>query len=212
MGQNNVQTLQRAIMEIAQQEVQGILDEAKTKAASIKRQAEREAQGESAHVLEEARQTAQTLVDQAAAKAQLEARMLQLDRRERLLARTFDAVRQRLPALVQQPDYAGTVKHLIGEAVAYLGEPAYIIEMDAATRAIADDAFLQALGAELGVNLEYAAEESASPEHKTFEGIGVVLTTADGHQRYDNTLEARLTRMQDRLRTAVYHILMEDAS
>ena len=39
-------------------------------------------------------------------------------------------------------------------------------------------------------------------------GTGVVLVTADGHRRYDNTLETRLSRMQAALRTPVYHILM----
>ena len=42
-------------------------------------------------------------------------------------------------------------------------------------------------------------------------GTGVVLVTADGHRRYDNTLETRLGRMQAALRTPVYHILMGEA-
>lgn len=213
MGQNNVQTLQRAIMEIAQQEIQGILDEAKAKAESIKKQAQDKAQAEGAGILEEARQTAETLVNQAAAKAQLEAQMLKLRRREHLLEQTFDTVRQRLRTLAQRPDYADTVKQLVREAVTYLGEDTFVVEADPVTRAILSEDFLKDLAEELGVSLKLASPETNPPTEPTpFEGTGVVLTTDNGHRRYDNTLEARLARMQDELRTAVYHILMEDAS
>ena len=41
-------------------------------------------------------------------------------------------------------------------------------------------------------------------------GTGIILATPDGRRRYDNTFETRLARMEDGLRTAVYHILMED--
>ena len=39
-----------------------------------------------------------------------------------------------------------------------------------------------------------------------------MLETPDGHRRYDNTLETRLARMKDDLRTPIYHILMGDAA
>ncbi len=213
IGQNNVQALQRAIMEIAQQEVQTILSEAKATVAGIEKRAQEKAQAESAHILEEAQQSAKTLVDQAAAKAQLEAQMLKLRRREHLLEHTFDVVRQQLRTIPQRPDYADIVKHLIREAVTYLDEQTFTLEADAVTRALLSEAFLKDLAEELGVSLELAPlEESPSTRREPFEGTGVALTTDNGHRRYDNTLEARLTRMQDDLRTAVYHILVEEAS
>jgi vacuolar-type H+-ATPase subunit E/Vma4 len=212
IGQNNVQALQRAIMEIAQQEVQTILSEAKATVAGIEKRAQERVQVESAHILEEAQQNAKTLVAQAAAKAQLEAQMLKLRRREHLLEHTFDVVRQRLRTIPQRPDYADIVKHLIREAVTYLDEQTFTLEADAVTRALLSEAFLKDLAEELGVSLELAPLEESPSIREPFEGTGVALTTDDGHRRYDNTLEARLTRMQDDLRTAVYHILVEEAS
>ncbi len=37
---------------------------------------------------------------------------------------------------------------------------------------------------------------------------GVLIETSDQRLRYDNTLETRLNRMQNSLRTFVYHLLM----
>jgi vacuolar-type H+-ATPase subunit E/Vma4 len=65
-----------------------------------------------------------------------------------------------------------------------------------------DGQVLTDLGQELAVQLELG-----EPLER---GTGVVIVTADGHRRYDNTLETRLDRMQAGLRTPVYHILMGD--
>lgn len=42
-------------------------------------------------------------------------------------------------------------------------------------------------------------------------GLGVMVETQDGHRQFDNTLETRLRRMKETLRSPVYHILMGEA-
>ena len=42
-------------------------------------------------------------------------------------------------------------------------------------------------------------------------GTGAVVETPDGHINYDNTLETRLARLQNSLRSPVYHILMGES-
>lgn len=201
--QDKVQVLERTIMEIAQQEVQAILDEARAKADSLKKQAEIKAETESDHILAEAQHTAKEFLSQAVAKAQLEAQMLKLQRREHVLMRTFDEARQRLTTIPQRPDYTGIVRRLISEAATYMGDEAFIVQADAATDRVLDDAFLADLAAQLNVHLERGPHLE--------EGTGIVLTTPDGHRRYDNTLGTRLTRVQDNVRTAVFHILAGEA-
>ena len=39
-------------------------------------------------------------------------------------------------------------------------------------------------------------------------GIGVVVDASEGRLHYDNTLETRLNRLQNVLRSSVYHVLM----
>jgi V/A-type H+-transporting ATPase subunit E len=202
IGRDKVQALEQAIMEIAQREAQAILDEAKAKADSIRKQAQIDADIENDHVRQEAQQVAALRIDQAIAKAQLEAQMLKLQRREQLLTHTFDKVREQLATIPQRPNYASIVQHLISEAASYLGDEAFVIHTDAATTQLMDDAFLADLAQTLNVRLERGAQLET--------GTGIVLSTSNGHRRYDNTLETRLTRLQDDVRTTVYHILAGD--
>lgn len=204
IGQDKVQALERAIMEIAEEEAQVILDEARAKADSIHRQAQDKAEIESEHIREEARQTAQNLLDQTRAKAQLAAQMLKLRRREQVLTHTFDKVRQRLATLPQQPDYADIVRRLIREAATYMGDSAFIVQADTATERVLDNAFLEDITQQLNVRFERGPQLE--------EGTGIVLTTPDGHRRYDNTLETRLTRVQDSVRSTVFHMLAGDTA
>ena len=43
------------------------------------------------------------------------------------------------------------------------------------------------------------------------QGTGLIVETEDGRRQYDNTLETRLGRLQDTLRSPVYHLLMGEA-
>jgi vacuolar-type H+-ATPase subunit E/Vma4 len=43
------------------------------------------------------------------------------------------------------------------------------------------------------------------------QGTGVIVQTEDGRLQYDNTLETRLSRLKNALRSPVYHILMGEA-
>ncbi|MBN2393016.1 MAG: hypothetical protein JXR84_19960, partial [Anaerolineae bacterium] len=133
---------------------------------------------------------------------QLEAQMLKLRRREHVLMRTFDEARQRLTTIPQRSDYPDIARRLISEAATFMGDEAFVIRADAATDRVLDDAFLADLVEQLNVHLERGPQLD--------EGTGIVLTTLDGHRRYDNTLETRLTRIQDNVRTTVFHILAGD--
>jgi len=201
--QEKIQVLESTIMEIAQQEAQAILDEARAKADSLRSQAEAKAAVESERILAAARQTVEKLIDQATAKAQLEAQMLKLQRREQALQRALAKARLRLATIPERPDYADIVRRLISEAVTYMGDAAFVIRADAATQRVLDQILLADLAQQLNVQLE------SGPQLE--EGTGIVLTTPDGRRRYDNTLETRLARIQEDVRTPVYHILAGDA-
>ena len=199
--QDNIQTLTSAIMAEAQQEAQQVLAEAEVKAAEIRRQAEARASSESAERLQLAEEEVNTLRIHTAAAAQLDAQTLKLRKREQLLLRVFDQARRQLPTLPQSEAYAAIVRDLTREAIKALSvEGDVVLHADAATQALLDSALQAELEQELGVHLTVG-----SPLEKA---IGIIAETPEGHRKYDNTMEARLTRMQERLRTPVYQILM----
>ena len=130
--------------------------------------------------------------------------MLRLQRREQVLTHTFDEAHQRLATIPQRADYPDIARRLISEAVSTIGDEAFVVQADAATNRVLNDAFLEDLAEHLNIHLERGSQLA--------EGTGIVLMTPDGHRRYDNTLETRLTRIQDNIRTAVFHILAGDTA
>jgi vacuolar-type H+-ATPase subunit E/Vma4 len=198
--QNNIEALERAIMEEANEDARRILGEAQAKADRAQRQAQSQASAERDAILRKARQEAENLQNHAVATAQRDAQTLRLARREQLLERTFAAARDELPGTTERPDYPHIARALAREGARNLGAQAAIVRTDERTRAILTDDVLAQLGQEL--NTQLRAGELLG------RGTGVLLETPDGHRRFDNTLETRLARMQEGLRTPVYHILM----
>jgi len=197
---SNIQALKRAIIGDAKEEMEQILADARAKAEDTRRQAEEQAKAKRKVILQRAQREAETLHSHAAAAAQLEAQTLRLKRREQLLERVFASARQQLASAPQWPDYEQIVRHMVREAVKRLGADEVLVRADERTRRVLGDDVLADLGKETGVHLR-ASDPLA-------QGTGLVLETPDGHRRYDNTLETRLARMQNGLRTPVYHILM----
>lgn len=200
---DNIKALQQAIMEDAVGEADQVLTEAQARVESSRAEAEAQANTERDMRLQRARQAAETIRGQAAASAQIEAQTLRLKRREQLLERVFADARQQLAAAPQWPDYPEIARRLAREAVEMLRADEIVVRADAATGLVLGEQVLGELARELGVRL--------SVGEPLGRGIGVVVETADGHRRYDNTLETRLARMQDALRAPVYHILAGEA-
>jgi vacuolar-type H+-ATPase subunit E/Vma4 len=199
-GQNDIQALQRAIMEEARQEASQILTDAQAQADSIHQQAQTQADTEREAILQQAREKTDAVHEHTVAAAQLEAQKLKLERREQLLQQVLASAQQQLTSVPQQPDYEQIVKRLVREAAEHLGADEALVRADVETRKVLNDETLADLGRELNVHLR-AGEPLA-------QSTGIVLETPNGHRRFDNTLETRIARMWDGLRTPVYHILM----
>jgi vacuolar-type H+-ATPase subunit E/Vma4 len=199
----NIRALQQAIIEDVAGEAAQVLADARSQAEAVRAEAETQANAEREARLQRARQAAETVHDQTAASAQIEAQTLRLKRREQLLARAFADARGQLASAPQWPDYPEVARRLVHEGVEILRAEEIVVRADAATGRVLDNRVLGELGQELGVRLNAGEPLSG--------GTGVVVETADGHRRYDNTLETRLARMQDSLRTPVFRILAGEA-
>ncbi len=199
----SIQALSRAVLSEAQAEAERILADGRVKAEAILKRAREQAAQERERILRQARQEAAQIRGKAIAAARLRARTMQLERREKLLAEVFAQVEKRLPGVRQWRDYDQIVRRLVTEAIQHLDADEVRILADEQARELLAAGLLEQIAQETGVRLELGP-----PLDK---GTGVIAETADGKRRYDNTLEARLTRRRDLLRPAVYRLLMGES-
>ncbi len=199
----NVRLLSNAVLTDARGDAEKVVTEAKTKADEIRAQAQEQAAAERAKILQQAAAEAERMRSQAVATSQLKARTLQLEQREKLLTDVFEAARKQLATIQKSSDYEKTAMQLLREALSQLGAGDALVRADAQTRKFYTPAVLEKLSAELKMEIKLGDPLQ--------QGTGVIVETQDGHRQYDNTLETRLKRMQDLLRSPVYHILMGEA-
>jgi vacuolar-type H+-ATPase subunit E/Vma4 len=115
----------------------------------------------------------------------------------------FDAARKQFVTVQEWTDYDQIARQLAREAVDRLGAEKARVLADERTRAVLTDGVLSEVSEETGVQLQLG-----EPLER---GAGVIAETVDGHRHYDNTLEARLERWQNALRSPIYHLLMEES-
>lgn len=198
-----MQTLYQAVMSEAQAEADQILSEARAKAEAIRQNAREQAQAERKNILERATQETDRTRRQAIATAQIKARTIELEHRENILRRVFETARQQLPTVQQWSDYDRIVRQLLREALNRLESSKAQVYADEVTIKCLTQDELQSISNELKVKLVI--------KEPLKHGTGVIVETENGRRRYDNTLETRLSRMQDELRSPVYHLLMGES-
>ena len=202
--EENIEPLTRAILKEAEVDAQQMREEAKTKADEIRQRAQAEAEKVRREILEKAQQEADRLRSQTVSSAQLKARTMQLEHREKMLERVFEAAKGKLADIQNRPDYDQLAALLLREALVQLRVNKAEIRADQATRALLEKKALNDISSELKGQFTLADNLE--------EGRGVVIDAADGKLHYDNTLETRLQRLQSTLRSTVYKILMGEQS
>lgn len=181
-------------------ESEKILAEARDRANEIRQRAAAQAEAERKSILERAHQEIERQRAQAVATAQLKARNDQLAHREELLERVFVTAREKIPAIRQWSNYDQIAVALLKEALLHMKDYPVQVLLDPETRKVLPEQKLEQIASDLRVQVTGVGELEA--------GTGVIVETADGHLNYDNTLETRLSRLQNSLRAPVYHILM----
>ena len=199
----SIDTLARAILSEANAEAEQIKNDARARADSIRQQAEKQAAAERAEIMRRAEGEAERIRSQGMATTQLKARTQQLEHREKLLEKVFQTAHQQLPTVEQWGDYEEIALSLLREAVVQLRSGQANVRADMALGKLLEKGVLEKISTELKVPLKLGP-----PLQK---GTGVIVETPDGHINYDNTLETRLARLQNSLRSPVYHILMGES-
>ncbi len=197
------ETLSEAILNEARAEAEQIRAEAQARAEAIRQQAVERAAAERKAIIDSGAQEVARLRSQAVSTAQLRARTSELEHREKLLNEVFQAARQKLRAVQQQPDYAQVTRRLLAEALASLRSSAIQVHADPVTAGVLSEQVLAELSSEHQVTITMGEPVG--------QNTGMVVETTDGHLNFDNTLETRLDRMQSTLRYPVYQLLVGDA-
>jgi len=201
--EENIESLSRAMISEAKAEAEQMKANAQAKADEIRQRARQQAETERAEILDRARQEAERLRGQVIATTQMKARTLELDHREKLLENVFGTARQQLSSIEQWSEYNQIAHKLLQEAVKQLGASKIQIRTDEQTQKVLSKEGLEHLSKELGAEIILGKPLS--------QGLGVISETIDGHLQYDNTLETRLDRLQNGLRSPVYRILIGDS-
>ena len=92
--EENLELLSRAILKEAEVDAGQIKADAEEKAIAIRQRAQAQAEVEREEILNQARQEAERLRSQYVATGQMKARTMQLEHREKLLDRVFEAARR----------------------------------------------------------------------------------------------------------------------
>lgn len=196
--------LTRSILDEAKSDVEKIQAEAKQKESEILKRGKLQAEQLRTEILEKARRDAELRKEERLAEITVKARVEAYERREQLLEATFEAVRKRLPRVPDEPGYLDALMDLMREAILQLQSEKAILRFDAASRKLIGEEAINELGAEFGVALSIGEDLS--------EDIGVVAQDEKGHRIFENTLEKRLERQMERLRTTVFSILIGEGS
>lgn len=199
----NIKVLSRAVLSDVQGDAEQVLAEARTKAEQIRERAREQAEAERAKILDQATVEADRVRGQVVATNQLKARTMQLEQREKLLEEVFDSAKKRLSSIQRGSDYEKVAHRLLREAIQQLGGGTIVVRSDEETLKSLTTGALENLSNETGMQIRLG-----DPLEKVH---GVVAETEDKRRQYDNTLETRLRRMQNTLRSSVYRILMGEA-
>jgi len=199
----NIESLSRAMESEAKADAEQIRASSQAKADEIRQQARQQAETERGEILDRARQEADRLRGQVIATTQMKARTMELEQREKLLDNIFDAAHKQLSSIQQWSEYNQIAHKLLLEAVQQLGASKIQVRADEQTQKVLTDLGLEQLSKELGAEIILG--------NPLRQGLGVISETVDGHLQYDNTLETRLDRLQNGLRSPVYRILIGEA-
>jgi vacuolar-type H+-ATPase subunit E/Vma4 len=197
--EENIESLSRALLGDAKSDAAQAFVDAKAKADAILQRAQEQAAAQRVEIIARAQSEADRLHSQAIATTQMKARTMELDHREKMLDHVFTESRKQIAGVQHWTDFAQIAARLLKEALAQLKSNKAVVRADAETQKYLTPSVMSKISQELGMEITFGEPLS--------QGTGVVVETVDGHLQYDNTLETRLNRLQNSLRSTVYQLM-----
>ena len=166
----------------AQSRVQAIQQDAEVEVRAIDAATEQAVSRIAAHHIDRERAARRAVQDRELALARREARGRELEARRAQLTRILDLARSLVPDAAASPAYADVLPAHLGEALSFLDGLRPRVRCQPAVAAVLQDTIAGVPGAELVI------DGSVGP--------GVVAEAADGSVVVDNTLVARIARVE----------------
>jgi len=199
MAQENASadTLRQEILERSKADAKNLVDQADGEADRIRAEARAEAGKFQEELLKKAAVQAEAVRKRILSGVHLEVKKQHLQVMEVTLSKIFVAVRDRLEAFRKDKSYGAFVQNLALEGVEALDS--------SEIRVIPGELERPLLGRDRLAVIEKEAENrkrkvSLSLSDQTLSEGGVVMVSADGRTRFDNSFSARIRRYQGELR------------
>jgi V/A-type H+-transporting ATPase subunit E len=181
-------------------EAEEILKEAEETASEILSEAEEKAKTIENEILQRGKREAEQEKQRIIANAKLRARKILLDTKEELIDSVFSKVREELSDLDKSKEYPEILSNLIVEAATSIGGNEIILYCRKEDSKILTQEFLKKLSKKLNCKLTLASESINATG-------GVIARSVDGKIEVDNTLETRMERLKEDLRSTAARIL-----
>jgi V/A-type H+-transporting ATPase subunit E len=191
------------IREDGEREMQSILDKARQTAADITAKAEAEGKRITEKVLKEAEEKGTVVQRRLLSSVNLEVRRAKLKAREEVVTRVGEQVEKELGRLREEKEYADVLVRLTVEAIEALDGDRFLVHADRRDLASLEETVFPAVRKIL---------ENAGRTVRVFESKalarsilgGVQVGVPGGNVIFDNTFEARLYRLRDRIRNVIF--------
>jgi|GEM_PF-919032 len=194
------------ILRDAREQADKILQEAKKKTDAVIDDTKKTA--EEAVLAEEKslRDRSEEIVKRRSAELEVDEQRRLMNFRSEIVGEVFKKVLEQLEEYTETPEYATTLKALIGEAASTLGGGKLAIQVNSKDRKLLTRKALEELADEVQ---ERAGNETSLELSKETGGQigGAIVSTVDGAATIDNTFEARIERIRENNQLEIETIL-----
>lgn len=204
MSADGVQKIIAEIDKSAEKQVSGILSESRQKADIVLSGARGKAEAEAVAIITRGEQEARRESQRILAEARIRARREKVKAQEDVVSLAFQSARESMQKMAEGKgeDYRKVLETLIKESVLSSSSEALEVLLDSRDKGLVSEEILNRIAQEAGPDLGMTISLRVSDEELTCLG-GVVVKSADGKVRVDNTFEARIDRFRDNIRTLV---------
>lgn len=194
-----VKVLVDEILQDAQAKAERSIERAKSESAKVISEAQEEARLLRGKVLRESEEESLRRRQVIQASLGIERKRLELAAREKTLAEVIEAGKKRLSDK-EKYDYASALVELAGRAASAIDGARIVIEFAREDQTLVKetllDSIVESIKKTTGRNLEVSIGEFRSDF-----SAGVVVRSADGHQVFNNSFEARSARLLPEIRS-----------